>query len=189
MEIFHETNREKLLWMGFSDKYGWVILDRTLPANKPSHRAGEKLYFIKCSNWSIFQEEKGKWEYPEYIFVVSYLENLNEKDKVIKEQEGINILNEFLNSKRLEINHRYIETIHKDYLEKKGLPSRTVIKSKRGLNPLKRRDSVCWSCHDTVDNKFDYECGACKWIICSNCGACEQFGCGFRKKEMYENKV
>ena len=65
----------------------------------------------------------------------------------------------------------YIETIHNNYLEKKGSVSRSVVKASR------RRDSICWECRNTVDNKFDYECNHCGWIICSNCGACKQFGC------------
>ena len=35
--------------------------------------------------------------------------------------------------------------------------------------------------NNTVDNKYDYECSTCRWIICSSCGACKQFGCIERK--------
>ena len=120
MEIFHESNREKFLWMGFHPKHGWVILDRLLHHNKANHKTGNHLYFVRCMDWTIYKEEKSNWGEPNYIFVINYLENLDES---------------------------------------------------------KKKESVCWSCHDTVDNKYDYECSSCGWIICSNCGACKQFGC------------
>ena len=72
MKFFHEINQEKFLWVGFNEKQGWVILDRLLPANKSGHRSGDLLYFIKCSDWTIYTEQKSKWEFPEYKFVISY---------------------------------------------------------------------------------------------------------------------
>ena len=171
MEFFHETNQEKFLWLGFNEKYGWVILDRLLPANKSGHRKGEFLYFIKCSDWTIYTEQRSKWEYPEYTFVVTYLENLKETSQKEIEKKAIDLIDDFTKNKREEINKKYIETIHNNYLEKKGSVSRSVVKASR------RRDSICWECRNTVDNKFDYECNHCGWIICSNCGACKQFGC------------
>jgi hypothetical protein len=57
MEIFHEANREKFLWMGFHQKHGWVILDRLLHPNKPNHKSGTHLYFIRCTDWIIYKED------------------------------------------------------------------------------------------------------------------------------------
>jgi hypothetical protein len=171
MEIFHESNREKFLWMGFHQKHGWVILDRLLHPNKGKHKTGDHLYFVRCLDWTIYKEEKLNWGEPDYIFVINYLENLDEAKKKLNEEEGSKILHEFLNNKREDFHRKYIETIHNNYLTKKGSKTTKAVKA------IRRRDSVCWSCRDTVDNKFDYECSACGWIICSNCGACKQYGC------------
>tara|TARA_B100000674_G_C37473803_1_gene748294 strand:- start:54 stop:569 length:516 start_codon:yes stop_codon:yes gene_type:complete len=170
VEFFHEINQEKFLWVGFNKKQGWVILDRLLPANKSGHRSGDLLYFIKCSDWTIYTEQKSKWEFPEYIFVVTYLESSSEKKQ--KEIEIKNLIYEFNKNKREEIKKRYIETIHYSYLKKKGSVSSTISKFSRG-----RRQNHCWKCLNSVDNAFDYECKYCRWIICSNCGACKMYGC------------
>ena len=171
MEIFHESNREKFLWMGFHSKHGWVILDRLIHPNKANHKTGNHLYFVRCIDWTIYKEEKSNWGEPNYIFVINYLENLDESKKNISEEEGAKFLREFLDKKREDFHKKYIETIHNNFLKQIGSKLSTAIKA------IKRRESVCWSCHDTVDNKYDYECSACGWIICSNCGACKQFGC------------
>ena len=92
MEFFHETNQEKFLWLGFNEKYGWVILDRLLPANKSGQRKGEFLYFIKCSDWTIYKEQRSKWEYPEYTFVVIYLENIIENSQKEIEKKAIELI-------------------------------------------------------------------------------------------------
>ena len=65
-----------------------------------------------------------------------------------------------------------LKMIHNNYLIKKGLEPQSIAKSNK-----KFRESVCWECRTAVDNSEDYECLACRWIICSNCGACKQHGC------------
>ena len=96
-----------------------------------------------------------------------YKKELNDINGLVLPAEKKNTYNAY---------HQFVIRLNKrnqlrNFLKQKGSKLSTVIKA------TKRRDSVCWSCHDTVDNKFDYECGACGWIICSNCGACKQFGC------------
>ena len=169
MDYFFSKTQDSDLWMGHNLKHGWVIFDRLLPANKASY--GGNLFFIKCSDWSFFKDKKSNWKYPEYPFVVTYLQDLEPEKQKESEQQALDILEEFINKKRDELRFNYIQTIHNNYLEEKGLPPRKIVKATR------RRDSVCWKCKDTVDNKYDAECSACGWIICSNCGACKQFGC------------
>ena len=74
MEIFHESNREKFLWMGFHSKHGWVILDRLIHPNKANHKTGNHLYFVRCMDWTIYKEEKSNWGEPNYIFVIKFSE-------------------------------------------------------------------------------------------------------------------
>lgn len=174
MDYFFNKTQDNNLWLGFNQKYGWVILDRILPGNKASF--GGDLYFIKCSDWTFFKDKKSNWEYPEYPFVVTYLKDLEKDKQKENEEKALSILDEYINKKRNELRLKYIETIHNSYLERKGLSPRSIVKATRS-----RRDNVCWECKNTVDNKYDYECSACGWIICSNCGACKQHGCIERK--------
>ena len=46
-------------WLGYSSKEGFVILDRTMPCNRPN--SADKLVFTKCKNWQTFTEDKKKW--------------------------------------------------------------------------------------------------------------------------------
>ena len=166
-----EQNSKNNLWMGFNSTHGWVILDRNLPGNKVSY--GGDIYFIKCSDWTFYKDSHSNWEPPKYRFVVGYINSLvNDKQKDIQE-EALNKLNEYINQKKNEIQFEFLKTIHNNYLEKKGLSHRSIVK--RTLNS--RRISHCWECKNTVDNKFDYECESCRWIVCASCGACKQGGC------------
>ena len=71
-----------------------------------------------------------------------------------------------------DMHFELLKIIHNNYLIKKGLEPQSIAKSNK-----KFRESVCWECKTAVDNSEDYECLACRWIICSNCGACKQNGC------------
>lgn len=61
---------------------------------------------------------------------------------------------------------------HRDYLIKLGKPDRGL-KAVSITRP--HRASVCYQCGEPVDNKVDFECAACEWIVCNACAAC---GCG-----------
>ncbi len=60
---FEPDNTE---WWGMNSEHGWVVLDRTIPDNMSSNR--DKLFFIKCADWSIYLEEWKHWDLPEYIY-------------------------------------------------------------------------------------------------------------------------
>lgn len=166
MDLFIKTNKEKHIWMGFHNTHGWVILDRNIKANESGGN-----YFIKCSDWTVYKEE-GNWEKPNYNYVIPHLNSL-EKDKLEDiENDATSKLNHYLN-KKTDMQFELINFIHNNYLKEKGLPPRSIVKTTKKSN----RESVCWECRNTVDNSYDAECDACGWIICSNCGACKQFGC------------
>ena len=173
MDYFYSKTQDNDLWLGFKPQYGWVIYDRKLPSNKSAH--GE-VYWIKCSDWTFFKDKGSNWNYPEYSFVVTYLKDIETNQQKENEEKALSILDEYINKKRNEMDLKYIETIHNNYLEKKGFSPRSVLKA-----TSERRESGCWECKNTVDNKYDYECSTCRWIICSSCGACKQFGCIERK--------
>ena len=171
MDILEKKSDENNLWMGFNPTHEWVILDRNLPGNKESY--GGNLFFIKCSDWSVYKDSHSNWNPPNYIWAGNHINNLaNDKQKDIQE-EALNKLNEYINQKKNEIQFEFLKTIHNNYLEKKGLSHRSIVK--RTLNS--RRISHCWECKTTVDNKYDYECETCRWIVCASCGACKQGGC------------
>jgi hypothetical protein len=159
--------KEHNLWMGFNSENGWLIFDRNLPANKKTS-PGSDSYLIKCSDWTFFKDKH--YSAPKYNWVIKYLHSLEGENQKNSEEEAFNKLNEYI-SKKDEMKYEFIKIIHNSYLEKKGLSPRSIVKAKRF------RESICWGCHSSVDNSFDYECNTCGWIICSSCGACKQGGC------------
>ena len=61
-------------WWGYSITYGWVVLDRALPINKPG--ASAQLLFVRCSDWVEYFEDRIKWDLPEYTFAPNYIKKL-----------------------------------------------------------------------------------------------------------------
>ena len=166
MEIFIKKNSENKIWLGFHISHGLVILDRSIGGSE----SDEGYLFFKCSDWSIYKET-GVWEKPNYTYVIPYLNSLD-KDKIKSAQEdAINKLNHYVD-KIKDMHFELLKIIHNNYLIKKSLKPQSIAKSNK-----KFRESVCWECRTAVDNSEDYECLACRWIICSNCGACKQNGC------------
>ena len=157
------------LWMGINSENEWVILDRNLPGNKNASRVSD-IYLIRCSDWTFFKDKYYNWNAPKYKWVIKYLHSLEGENQKNSEEIAFKILNEYI-SKKNEMKYEFIKTLHNSYLEKKGLSSRSIVKAK------KWRASICWECHNSVDNSFDYECNSCGWIICSSCGACKKGGC------------
>ena len=48
------------------------------------------------------------------------------------------------------------------------------------------RSTVCWSCHEPINNAQYPECPLCRWIICPQCGACSyDCICSIRDVEPY----
>jgi hypothetical protein len=167
------------LWMGLHKDHQWVILDRNFPANNDGWGGNRKLYFVKCSDWSVFTDLHSNWISPNYMYVVSYLEDLKKNEpelfekNIVHEENAIKYLKTYIKEKKSKIQFEFLTTIHNDYLTKKGLAPRLLVKTKLG----KRRTSHCWNCKDSVDNTIDYECEKCKWIVCASCGACKKENC------------
>ena len=59
------------LWMGLHKDHQWVILDRNFPANNDGRGSNRKLYFVKCSVWSIFIDLRSNWISPNYTYIIS----------------------------------------------------------------------------------------------------------------------
>lgn len=192
-------------WWGFSQKHGWVYLDRDLPCNGPNSYA--KLIFVCCRTGEVILEERKNWKRPLYIFEKPYIEGLLEKDRsiLIEEVESYkrdvadlkskarNVWNLIKDqAKGIELDSRInyewfaglfnaLEHTHK--IEKsKEYHSYFLEKiGKPNLGyidnavPKMKRVTHCYSCKQTLDNSVNIECKACSWIICP-CGAC---GCGW----------
>jgi hypothetical protein len=167
------------VWWGYSKTRGWVILDRSIPQNKPSR--GCDFQFIDCSNWSIFTEKRSLWKQPNYIFVDRYLESLETEcsEKVVRE---LTELKKQFASQRESLFTRYITQLHIKFLTSKG---RTILGVRKAQG--KRRITHCYACQEHLDNAVDLECASCNWIICGNCGAC---GCGYEwRGKDYSNQT
>ncbi len=71
---------EKDEWWGFSPEHGWVILDRNIATNRPGK--GGNLVFLRCRDWTHYEEDCDRWEPPYYSFTDRYLESLNESESL-----------------------------------------------------------------------------------------------------------
>lgn len=63
-------------WWGYSQNYGWVVLDRSNPANQLAKSAYHPLTFVRCDDWSEFTELKIKWEAPHFLYAPLYIRRL-----------------------------------------------------------------------------------------------------------------
>ena len=167
MKFFTNITYDQKIWSGFHSNHGLVLLDRNIKANDSEYNG---LFFIKCSDWSIYQET-GEWEEPNYTYIIKYLKSLDSEKSKDFEKNSIEKINFYINKKE-EFRSKVLEFIHNTFLKNKNLSTKSIVKTKRSF-----RESNCWKCKTTVDNSSDYECLACGWIICSNCGACKQNGC------------
>lgn len=142
-------------WIGIHVDKGYVILDRDLPANKPGK---SRYYFINCTDWTIFEDDKANWKKPMYTFTndtSEAIQYLAEYKTIYKDKIWLPLLEKVFNKRRKE----------------SGYPDAKLIKSS------KHRSSHCWYCKGNVDNAVDYECSLCRWIVCSVCGSCKLGGC------------
>ena len=61
-------------WWGYSKEHGWVVLDRTIPANKSGLIAD--FFFCRCSDSVTFLDKRSKWVAPHYIYASIYISSL-----------------------------------------------------------------------------------------------------------------
>jgi len=176
MNKFEKRNSENDEWWGFNSEHGWVVLDRTLFGNGTGNNKSDKLTFTRCSDWTEFVDLRSNWDAPKYTYVVQYLKKLTGEKLKEAEAEALSKLNYYINY-QYEIRVERLKRIHNAYLELHGLPPKSIVKRQSDA----RRVSHCWNCSHPVDNKVDYECEGCGWIVCGECGACEKPHCGDAK--------
>jgi hypothetical protein len=61
------------------------------------------------------------------------------------------------------------EAKHRKQLEKRSLPYRGII-IPDGWGFI--RHAECYDCEQVLGSETHLECRVCRWIVCSNCGAC-----------------
>jgi len=61
-------------WWGYSNVHGWVVLDRTIPANKSGLIAD--FLFCRCSDSVTFIDKRSRWVAPHYIYASIYIGSL-----------------------------------------------------------------------------------------------------------------
>lgn len=59
-------------WWGYSTKYGWVFLDRTIKNNKPGERAD--LIFVVCETSEVILINHKQWEAPMFVYEKRHIE-------------------------------------------------------------------------------------------------------------------
>jgi len=172
-----EINQGNDEWWGFSSKYGWVVLDRNIDANRPGKSV--RLLFLRCDGWIRYEEDRDRWVPPHYYFSERYIEKLSEKEVLVARAHLRNLKQEY--KVRKEDNYlSVVQERHRQFMSKAG---RIAPESKRASK--KNRVSHCWSCKQPVDNTIDLECSACNWIICGSCGAC---GCTYGDRLCDDNQ-
>ena len=170
------TSDKDNLWLGFNTINHWVILDRELSPNKNGLAS---IFFTKCSDWTSYEEQRSKWEEPNYIYFLKFIQNLEseKKEKTLKElnlkkEEYLKSVRKVKNQIEVEKKFEKIKLIHNKYLKLKDLSSSSIAKTSQ-IN----RITVCWNWRVDLDNQKDYECTSCKWIVCPSCGACKKYNC------------
>lgn len=166
----NQTKAVKDEWWGFSPEHGWVILDRNIATNRPG-KAGN-LTFLRCKDWSSFEEDRKRWEPPYYNFSDRYLETLRSNEALEARKVLENLKDEY-KRKQEGFYSSVVQERHRQFLRDAGLTAPETRKARK-----KNRTSYCWNCKQSVANSIDLECKTCGWIICGACGAC---GCTFER--------
>ena len=185
-------------WWGYSNEHGWVVLDRSIPSNRPG--IDDDLLFLRCRDSTIFFTTRGAWNAPMYVFAPNYIRGLSplDADVATRELEALQcrwpelqaeIQGQYreaaeravaasLEAERaqqraaLERKRQYAIVNHQRFLESRGIPYQGISEASQRKD---HRITHCYSCHHPLDNAIDAECVVCRWIICT-CGAC---GCGY----------
>jgi hypothetical protein len=61
-------------WWGYSKLHGWVVLDRTIPANKSGLIMD--FLFCRCHDSVTFIDKRSNWAAPRYIYASTYISSL-----------------------------------------------------------------------------------------------------------------
>ena len=84
MVISKQINRaNKDEWWAFSETEGWVLLDKTVAVNRFSDFP-EAFQFLRCSDWSSYEQGEQAWNYKE---ANRYLDSLSNRDRLSASRE------------------------------------------------------------------------------------------------------
>ena len=144
----------------------WYIYDRNIHQNKRGADSSNIL-LVNSKDWSTSEHPKSFLE--NCIYVVNYLETLTSTKSV--EKYAIELLEQYKDNHQETVAFKDLEIRRNQYLKEKGYGAKKMLRSKT------HRSSHCWMCKNNVNNKYDFECGDCGWIICGRCAACKQGGC------------
>ncbi len=72
-------------WWGHSKEHGWVVLDRSLPTNRPGLK--ENLVFFRCRDSVTFVEKRKNWSPPLYHYAPNYLRDLSPEASTLAREE------------------------------------------------------------------------------------------------------
>lgn len=153
------------LWWGFSSEQGWVVLDRSIKCNEPPSAT---LLFFRCSDASVFSDERKRWKPPHYIFAPNYIKSLPIAEQHTKAADLEKLKSELDYNKIADLIFQVVRT----HFFKK------LSREDPGVRPAtnrRRRLTHCYNCKTTLDSSIDVECNECGWLVC-DCGAC---GCGY----------
>lgn len=181
-------------WWGHSKEHGWVVLDRSLPPNKPGIHS--ELLFFRCRDGAVVNVKREKWDPPAYIFAPNYLHRLGPDALAAAtvELEALKIrwpefkaeisrlyreASDRVEAARLDalreeweaaIKHNRPQAVanHKRFLEGLGLadPGITQPATKKG-----RSAASCPSCSNPLKTSIEIRCLGCGRPVC-DCGAC-----------------
>ena len=64
--VAHQNTSKKdpFAWWAHSKSHGWVVLDKSLPNNRSAFDP-EDYTFIRCSDWSEYEQADQPWNYKE----------------------------------------------------------------------------------------------------------------------------
>lgn len=192
IQLIQRRNEKSNEWWGYSQTQGWVVLNRRLYTNESGKGKNGKYIFLRCSDWTEYEDLVSNWTAPYYVYGVPYLRQLNAEKLKQATEELFKIFSYYRDNKARikeeqlkrqdELKFQYLQKIHNQYLDSKGLSKQKLIKNTN----RNRRVSHCWNCLSTVDNNTDYECMGCGWIVCGSCGACEKPACSNNAKSLNE---
>ena len=181
-------------WWGYNREHGWVLLDRTVPANRPGIKGD--LLFFRCRDSTTYTTKRANWNPPLYMFAGNYINDLEadvsagateELDRLkarwpefheeigrqVRETEAqaeaerVRIEESRLKA-AADLKKREIVETHSAFLKAKGLPDAGVVEV---LLTKGRRIGRCAVCEKPLDKTTEVQCGGCGQIICA-CGGC-----------------
>jgi len=119
-------------WWGYSKEHGWVVLDRTIPANKSGLIAD--FLFCRCSDSLTFIDKRSRWVAPHYVYASIYLGSLAPPESEAAAEE-FKRLKERWPAFQAEIDRQYkereAERLHREHERVLSEGAKRVVKVRR----------------------------------------------------------